>query len=218
MQLMPGGTKMKWLALLTSVVAPLVSSAWTSGGGPLCDDVHQDAIAKVLKPLGVSNGDLQRLEAEQSIIDKDQLANQSDEHAMTGVVHAAHFDAALKSTYIRRTEALLHKSFTDAIAMRVRGNSEALTSLGAALHALEDATSPAHEGFQPWGDDFGLWEMTQHVLKERVYPTGTYQRNLEGVVRYAYDIYIGRSPIPVMFFDPTSGLLSIPLRYSQASP
>jgi hypothetical protein len=89
--------------------------------------------------------------------------------------------------------------------------------LGQALHALEDATSPSHRGFQTWSYDVGIWEMAQHVAKERVYPDDStadrFQSHLEGVVQYAYDIYMEKIAIPVRFFDSGNGSLILPANY-----
>jgi RHS repeat-associated protein len=44
--------------------------------------------------------------------------------------------------------------------------SAALHEFGLALHALQDATSPAHEGFQVWTGEETRWEVVQHVRQE----------------------------------------------------
>ncbi len=38
------------------------------------------------------------------------------------------------------------------------------------LHALQDATSPAHSGFQEWSGEESFWEQIKHVSVEILYP------------------------------------------------
>lgn len=202
-----------WLLILTSAFltnAP-AASAWTSAKAAWSDDVHQNAIRVVLRPF-FNDQQLNLLESQQQVIDRDQDADQSDEHSMTGVTNGAPNESQLKAQYIQRTEQLLRTSFTAAVAARKKGDTNsALLSLAKTIHALEDATSPAHRGFQPWKDSFGIWEMAKHVFKERAYPvddsTHFYKVRLEGVVRYAYDIYMETVPIPTQFFDPSGCLI-----------
>jgi hypothetical protein len=204
----------KVLLLALCAVSPW-AAAWTSGGGPLFESIHQTAIEHVLGSSGLRPEELQLLESEQTRIDLDQRADQSQEHSMTGVMHGDHYSEELRQAYITRTEILLRNNFASGIALRIAGHSsDALKSLAVALHALQDATSPAHEGFQPWSDDFGLWEMIRHALKERAYPSdGADKRNLEGVVLFAYDIYCSKIPAPTAFFDHATGMLLLPKVY-----
>lgn len=202
-----------WLLVLTSLSlanAPAVG-AWTSAKAAWSDDVHQNAIRVVLHPF-FNDQQLNVLETQQQVIDRDQEADQSDEHSMTGVTSGSQNESQLKTQYIQRTEQLLRTHFTAAVAARKKGDTNgALLSLAKTIHALEDATSPVHRGFQPWKDSFGIWEMAKHVLKERTYPvddsTHFYKVRLEGVVRYAYDIYMETVPIPAQFFDQSGCLL-----------
>ena len=95
--------------------------------------------------------------------------------------------------------------------------------LGRALHPLEDATSPAHEPFQPWKYNESLGEMLHHIWIERSYPDDKNDTNqvaqltrLKGAVQYAYDIYTEKiTNLPPRFFDPTNGLLVLPPTYAQ---
>lgn len=50
---------------------------------------------------------------------------------------------------------------------------EAYFWFGIGLHTLQDATSPAHSGFQSWGDHVSMSRQIAHVLKEKFYPGKT---------------------------------------------
>jgi hypothetical protein len=209
-------------ALAGSILTCLATTAaaWTSAQSPVTTAVHQKAIETVLgKQLDPPA--LAVLENEQGLVDKDQEPAQSAEHAMTGIIDASHIEATERPHYIAASEMLLRKDLTAAIDARKSGNSAAaLPALGKALHILEDATSPAHRGFQSWSYNEGIVGSAVHVFKERSYPTDDsadkYRSHLEGVVQYAYDIYMERKPIPPHFFDPISGQLLLDVPYLAA--
>ncbi len=203
-------------AALSCLIATTGAGAWSSKDFPLFDPVHQMAIQNVLKNL-VSADDLATLMNQQPVVDQDQNANQSFEHAMTGVENANQKPEVQKPLYVQKTEDFVSRNLADAIAKRKAGASPAaMTALGTALHPLQDATSPVHEGFQPWSFDEGWIAATQHVSQERFYPDDSgptgYRARLEGAVRWAYDIYMEKVPLPHQFFD-ASGKLQIPPAY-----
>jgi hypothetical protein len=204
------------LALMSFTLA-VPAHSWTSVKGPFSDEIHQTAIDNVLTP-SMSPADRGILKNQQALVDKDQDADQSAEHAMTGVIKGSSYSAALKAKYVGLTEDLVHAALLDAIKDRKANQSTiALQSLGKAIHALEDSTSPVHEQFAVWSDDFGILEMAKHVAKERVYPNDDtpkrYQSHLEGAVGYAYAIYTEAVPMPAHFFSPIDGNLIIPASY-----
>jgi hypothetical protein len=206
----------RWLLGFNALLYAGLSGAWTSVNGPLTDDVHQKAIDRVLTSM--SPADRKVLEDQQPLVDKDQEPLQSAEHAMTGIDKDGEVEADERKNYIGLCEALVQKELMAAIEARKANDLQiALAALGKAMHTLEDATSPAHRGFQVWSFQFGIWEMASHVFKERVYPDDSapdrYQSHLEGVVQYAYDIYTEKTPMPASFFDPASGSLILPTSY-----
>jgi hypothetical protein len=164
-------------------------------------------LAGLLPPQGLA-----ALKAMQKVVDRDQRAGQSDEHAMTGVEENQDEKTA-KPIYIGRTEKLLRDRLTDAINARKNGRpNDAYDALGKAIHALTDATSPAHRGFQVWRDNESLSEWYRHVTQENIYPSGETRTRLEGALRWAYAIYIEKAAIPTRFFD-ADGNLQIPPAY-----
>jgi len=201
---------------LGCLIASAGAGAWSSKDFPLFDPVHQMAIQNVLKNL-VSAQDLTALMDQQAVVDQDQNANQSFEHAMTGIENANQKPAVQRQLYIQKTEDFISRNLADAIAKRKAGaRPAAMIALGTALHPLQDATSPVHEDFQPWRFDESWIAATQHISQERFYPDDSmspgYRARLEGVVRWAYDIYIEKAPMPHQFFD-ASGALQIPPDY-----
>jgi hypothetical protein len=215
------------LLALAYLCAGSTAQAWTSAAGPLSDAIHQKAIDNVLGPKSapasaqLDDSDRNVLKNQQTLVDKDQAPEQSAEHAMTGVTESAPDGAKQKPTYIAKSEQLVRAALLTAITQRRANNNKvALPALGQAIHALEDSTSPAHRGFQIWSYKFGIWEMANHVLKERVYPNDSmpdrYQSHLEGSVQYAYDIYMEKEPLPPRFFDPVGGNLILPASYLHA--
>jgi hypothetical protein len=216
---MKDAAKVNWIRWLFGFHALLyagLAGAWTSVNGPLTDDIHQMAIDRVLTSM--SAADRQLLKDQQPLVDKDQEPLQSAEHAMTGIDKDGEVEADEKKHFIGLSETLVQQELMAAIGARKANNLQAaLAALGKAMHTLEDATSPAHRGFQVWSFKFGIWEMATHVFKERVYPNDSApdrnQSHLEGAVQYAYDIYTEKTPMPASFFDPASGSLILPTSY-----
>jgi hypothetical protein len=74
-------------------------------------------------------------------------------------------------------------------------HAKALEALALAMHALQDSTSPARAGFQPWTGEWipGL----EHVAKENFDPGAN--SALDAATKGAYDIFKGTKPIPTDF-------------------
>jgi hypothetical protein len=198
----------------------LISLAWSSKDFPPCEEIHQMAIENVLSNQ-VSPDLIKILQNEQAIVDLDQQASNSFEHSMTGIEDAQQNITNETPIYILKSEAFIHSNLVAAISAREAGNiAEAYTNLGKAIHPLEDATSPAHEPFQAWKYNESLWAEIVHVSKEYSYPDNPNDTNqveekaeLEGSVQYAYDIFMGKTNMPVNFYDHTTGLLDLPSIY-----
>jgi hypothetical protein len=199
-------------ALLACMLGAGRALAWSSKDVLLFEAVHQKAIKTVLS--SVTDHDLDTLMRAQDTIDKQQKARDSYKHSMTGV-EGNDTPKHAKAIYIKLSDAYVRERLETAIWARKRGaNDAAFDALGAAIHALQDATSPSHYPFQPWTDDESVWAMAVHIFKERVYPDGGPDRtNLEGAVRYAYDIFVERTRMPDHFYDLVTGYLVLPPEY-----
>jgi len=209
-----------WLRALTlaSCFSTCAAQAWSSrDGGPLFERVHQIALENVFKnDTNVPASALKILRERQEFVDKDQQATNSFEHSMTGLLKGQSLKTQMP-LYITQTEAFVSNKLAAAITARRGGLMPlAFTNLGVALHPLQDATSPSHEGFQSWSDDEGYFAMFLHVVKERSFPgEGVAKARLEGVVRWAFDIYMERTNMPPRFFN-DKGQLQIPDSYWKA--
>lgn len=203
------------LVVLATIFGSANAGAWSSQGYPLFESVHQMAIENVLKIAVGNSRNLEVLKQQQLVVDArdNQTAVKSYMHAMTGVVPQKKM-----LDFISESEGFVSSNLTNAIRSRKAGAiPAAMEALGQAIHTLEDATSPAHERFQPWKDDETWLEIAKHVAKERVYPddgNSGYRARLEGAVRWAYDIYLEKAPMPAQFFDPATGMLRLPLSYT----
>jgi len=196
-------------------LVPATALAWSSLVGPLFDTIHQAAIDHALPAL--SEADRKVLKDQQKVIDTRQSTADSYQHAMMGMSGPPSGVEALRKRFRDLTDGCIHQSLVAAQQSERNGDhTGALQALGAAIHAMEDATSPTHDGFQPWRDDESIWEKAKHVAHERVYPddSGPSSRKvrLEASVAYAYDLFIGRVAQPATFFD-TSFRLVIPQSY-----
>jgi hypothetical protein len=207
----------KLLHLGCAAALPLVTenaAAWSSKTYPLFEPVHQMAIENVLKSQ-ISAANLEILKQQQTVVDQDQQAAQSYEHAMTGIERQGETVAQEKPVYEELTEDFIFKNLTAAIQARKNGaQAAAFTALGKALHPLQDATSPAHELFQTWSYDESFWDQALHIAKERTYPDNAFKARLEAVVQYGYDIFTGKTALPNKFFD-ADGILLLPANYSK---
>jgi hypothetical protein len=226
-----GATGSRALASATLVAVLATSTAaiaWSSKDFPLFEPVHQLAIDNVLKDV-VSADDLKLLEQEQVEVDKDQREEHSFEHAMTGVLEdqemgpqAKPYEEQRRKSFIAQTEQLVGDRIREALAARNAGDeTAAMKAVGRAIHALEDATSPAHERFQIWSDRESAFFVADHLAHERLYPRdggpNGYRTRLEAAVRWTYDMYLAKTPVPEHLFD-ASGYLLIPARYLTPTP
>ena len=88
-------------------------------------------------------------------------------------------------TLFERAKKLLSDGKTEA----------AYFTFGVGLHALQDATSPAHAGFQLWTGNEEILQQISHVLKERNYP-GT-NSNLQKITQQYLDWFQhSNAPLP----------------------
>ena len=205
------------LYALTALLSASPAAAWSSKDIVLFEPVHQNAISRVLA-AHMSTDEIQALRDAQVVADQDQQAVDSHLHAMTGVVSDAEKPDKPKAQFVEKADTAVHDRLRAAIVARKAGNSAAaMAALGAALHILSDATSPAHTGFQPWSYDESLWQEALHVSAERVTPdddpvTG-YRAHLDAAIRWGYDVYQETIPMPERFFVPGTGALLLPPAY-----
>jgi len=221
-----------WLtpkALIVWLLCIPIASAWNSETYPFVENVHLLAVQNVLNFLTLDQ--LEIIKAQQTYVDQFQDANSSYKHAMTGIIGALPAQSSqgcamaypAKQKYIQLAENDVRWNLRAAMQARADGkDNDALSELGSVIHSLEDATSPAHRCFQTWTDNESWKDKLTHLRQENVYPTdgapNWFKSRLEGAVRYAYDLYMGKAPLPPRFFDPMSGILLLPAQYDHAIP
>lgn len=76
-----------------------------------------------------------------------------------------------------------------------KGNKEkAFFILGVALHAIQDATSPAHGGFQEWTGEESDMDEVNHVVQEYSYPG--INSNLQKVTNDFLELFFSKKDLP----------------------
>jgi hypothetical protein len=188
------------------------SGKWSSKDLPLFEPVHQKAIEKVLR-YEISKEELEILQHQQEVADaKENQKNDSQPtHAMAG-------KGMDRTEAISKANLSVKTNLTQALD---KNNRQRFIDLGNAIHTLQDASSPAHGGFQIWDNDGPFADHVDHVLLENAYPernaygakTEYLKMQLEGATRWAYEIFTKKEPMPENFFDPETGELLLPKRY-----
>jgi RHS repeat-associated protein len=132
-------------------------------GGNWATDVHAEIVTVALQGL-VSAGELKKLVAEQYVMDKNQAPAFQYRHAMSNGQSNPPQSAEEASNKMWDYVATMMAGASATLGPNGQFNSVSLTSLGDAIHTVEDYTSPmhtsggeplpwygaAHGGFQHW--------------------------------------------------------------------
>lgn len=172
-------------------VLQLIESFSTKRVGLIVGTVHQDAIDRTLSFL--PEADRKTLKDAQVRIDEDQSEAASPRHAMRSPSQTVEAARAAANDFVRQEIEAARK------LEGIGSHDEAMQRLGNAMHTLQDATSPAHHGFQLWRDEYNhSKEGLGHVLKENYDPGPN--SALDRVTRTVYDYFTGAQPMPEDFF------------------
>ena len=153
--------------------------------------VHQESINRALKFL--SESDRKILRDQQVVADKDQSIEGSFKHAMRAPNQTVNEARRLANQFIR-------VEIRAAQCLESQGeHREAFIRLGNAIHALQDATSPAHIGFQIWRGTGHLIDAKKHTDRENYDPGQN--STLDTATKKAYDYFKGSVPLPKDFFE-----------------
>lgn len=202
---------------------------WASTLGLL---IHQWAIAKTLTRR-IGSEAVQIMQDMQVHIDRRQKNEDQYMHAMRGAGQD-------KAEAISQANAFVSGRISTAIAQYKRGNRDiAWAYLADAVHTVQDATSPMHEGFQEFDEAATLGDLVEHAVGEFQYPGADYssvgtarsprgasrrQAALEGSTIWVYDIFLQgvtdgtqrigpqTSGVPSVFFG-EDGELLLPREY-----
>jgi hypothetical protein len=161
---------------------------WPSGK----NGAHCRAIDDILPFL--SDADRKILKDQQAVADSgdNNAVDRSFQHGMAWPGVSPEEARAKANQFVRR----------ELLAARVRqqqgDRGEALRHLGNAMHALQDATSPSHRGFQTWsGAGLGPKGL-RHFSAENFYPGP--DSDLGRATKRAYDCFMGSDRLPDDFF------------------
>jgi len=158
--------------------------------------VHQPAIDRALGHL--PRADRAILKDQQSYADRRMF--QTNEYAHRHAMRGPHETAAEAR---ERANDFVREWIGIAQAHEKEGNPKlALLSLGLAMHTVQDATSPAHEGFQLWDERWtlGTAEFAAHVDKEEE-PTDEQEQRLDHATTLIWEYFMKRKPLPDDFFE-----------------
>jgi hypothetical protein len=158
--------------------------------------VHQIAIDRA---LSLPETDRQILRQAQVLADRDQTYEHQYRHAMRdGRLDGSGKPRQTLEQARQLANDYVRECFQVAIRLEKMGkHNSAMERLGAAIHTLQDSTSPAHRGFQPWGGP-AAQSKTGHVTSERNYPGD--DSELFRITQKAYRYFDGSEPLPDDFF------------------
>jgi|GEM_PF-5895129 len=147
--------------------------------------VHQISIARAIPDLSVH--ELGILNAATVEVDQSQGTAQSFQHAMRDGLNN---QAASSAQSAANRFVKLHLKIAQLLLCSCNPDrDEALHHFGMALHTIQDATSPAHTGFQPWnGDGWGhKSEALAHVRREDYDPGAS--SNLDKATKWFWGFF-----------------------------
>ncbi|MCC7365486.1 MAG: hypothetical protein IT303_14065, partial [Dehalococcoidia bacterium] len=185
--------------------------------------VHEMAVGRALGRR-VSARDLRILKRRQAVQDHGQSPRMQAAHAMRAKGERKSDAIWRANQFVYYQLMLAHGFLEESRRAAAEGDSArarksrdaAMVKLGNAIHTMQDATSPVHEGFQEWDSDAGHGKQLHHAFGENTYPTGRRRRWLEGATEWAWDM--ARSgKIAREVFDRNSGFLALPEGYTEES-
>ncbi len=150
--------------------------------------VHQASIDRVLNFLSEEDRDI--LKKQQEVADEDQSPECSYKHAMRSPDQTVSEAKELANDFVQRT-------IKTARSYEKKGQRrDALEALGDVMHLLQDATSPAHSGFQEW-KGLGVKNLRaakKHADRENYDPGPN--SDLDAATLKAWQYFTGEIPVP----------------------
>jgi hypothetical protein len=140
----------------------------------------------IASALGSNNGDVERIQRASRNFDRwTQLNSMAFMHAMRSPSQSA---AQAKT----QTDAFVGFAMNNAITLQARGDHDgAMWELGMAMHAVMDATSPAHRDGQgnpkPWDMFGGIGPIRAHNSEESGGPSAATRREMDEKLRDMYN-------------------------------
>jgi hypothetical protein len=167
--------------------------AWPS---KLMYSVHQESVARALgSRLPASEVKLLQNAVKEADQAQYQTLEMSYRHAMTPIGMSKQQARSMSNNFVT-------SELQEAKRFQAAGNrNEALRHLGFAMHVMQDATSPAHQGFAVYhGDDHAAAKvkLAGHVVEE-LFDPGKGSK-LDAATEKAYKYFTGELPMPKDFF------------------
>src|SRR6266568_68792 len=152
-------------------------------------DQHQSSILRVIR-LKVP-AERAALLRQQAIIDQNQSNAVQFKHALS-IPGQTPLEAWVAANNFVRDEIRAARALYAASQ-----NIEAMNRLGNAIHTMQDATSPAHEGFQMWDENWSLTrEKREHYERESHTPSPTEINEIDTATRTAWELFKSNQPLP----------------------
>ena len=172
------------------------SPQWASKAGFV---VHQLANMNALLLIYREDGTLTEGNVKMMLtqLDKATVYADSDkfQNAWAAYRHAMRRPGQTVNQAKRKADHFVRKRYAWALSHYKNGDYEmAYFTLGVALHALQDATSPAHHGFQLWSGEESHSEEVDHVKQEIWYPG--VDSNLNKVTMWFLRSFIAKEELP----------------------
>lgn len=155
-------------------------------------DMHQDVIREYI-PVGPEL--MKNLIWAQEYADSAQFQTGANAYR-----HAMRNKGQSTCEAMSQAEAFVRQQMEWAIFNHNRGKEgPALWQFSEALHTLQDATSPAHIGFQEWSDDPGFLAVLGHVTRESILYRPSERARLTAITKKAWGWY-SSGHLPDRFF------------------
>jgi RHS repeat-associated protein len=158
--------------------------------------VHQQSIDRALPGVSASRREGLKVAVEEADSAEFQTSQMAFRHGMRGPGETEGRARSEANAFIR-SEIEQAQNYE-----KMGADADAMAHLGLAMHALQDATSPAHEGFQEWRTEWNSYASLHaeiHGSKERK-PDAEQRGRLDRATRDSWDYFTGKKEMPADFF------------------
>ncbi len=136
-------------------------------------EVHQQAIDNYYDDIkkGKSKAEIDLIKKKIGILKTAELKADENQNGEVSYTHAMRNETQTPEEAKKLADQYVREKFMKAKQLFAEGKvEEAYALFGLALHTLQDATSPAHNGFQLWTGKETEWEKFRHNLSESFFP------------------------------------------------
>lgn len=173
------------------------SNGWPTKGM----EIHQTAIKNyfAVDSKGKSKEEKAKIKIKEKALTDAALEADSEKYqgGENSYMHAMRDEGQSVETAKMYADGYVRQKFAKARELLAAGKiEEAYREFGLALHTLQDATSPAHNGFQVWTGEETSGDRRKHNMRESFYP-GT-DGNLQKITNQYLDWFEkgAKTPLP----------------------